>query len=296
MKTVPTDLIDHLAGGVTTLCHCWKAERHDGVTVGFTDHDRPLAFGGTTYDPAAGLAASELTAGPGLAVAGGEVDGALALDGLDAGDLSAGLWDDARVEIWLVNWEAVGQRLHVATGHIGEVETADGAFRAELRSLASRLDQPRGRIFASHCDAVLGDERCGVNLATATYRATGTVIDTDGRRTLTASGLAGFDDAWFSRGTLTWTSGANKSFSVEVKRHTVGAGHLLTLWQAAGRTIEEGDTFTIRAGCDKRFATCREKFANAEAFRGFPHMPGNDFALSYPSPEGENEGRRRDKA
>ena len=122
------------------------------------------------------------------------------------------------------------------------------------------------------------------------------MTETDGRRTLTASGLGGFDDGWFSRGTLTWTSGANKAFSAEVKRHTIGAGHLLTLWQAAGRTIEEGDTFTVRAGCDKRFATCREKFGNAEAFRGFPHMPGNDFALSYPSPEGDNEGRRRDKA
>lgn len=39
--------------------------------------------------------------------------------------------------------------------------------------------------------------------------------------------------------------------------------------------------------CDKRFATCRDVFDNAENFRGFPHMPGNDSLISGP-------GERRD--
>jgi uncharacterized phage protein (TIGR02218 family) len=43
-----------------------------------------------------------------------------------------------------------------------------------------------------------------------------------------------------------------------------------------------GDAFTVTAGCDKRFATCRDRFANAANFRGFPHIPGNDFLVSYP--------------
>ena len=38
----------------------------------------------------------------------------------------------------------------------------------------------------------------------------------------------------------------------------------------------------MTAGCDKRFATCREKFTNIPNFRGFPHMPGNDFVLRLP--------------
>jgi uncharacterized phage protein (TIGR02218 family) len=36
-------------------------------------------------------------------------------------------------------------------------------------------------------------------------------------------------------------------------------------------------TFTVTAGCDKTHHTCRAKFANIINFRGFPHMPGNDF-------------------
>ena len=37
-------------------------------------------------------------------------------------------------------------------------------------------------------------------------------------------------------------------------------------------------------GCDKRLATCRARFANAVNYRGFPHMPGNDFVTYYPVP------------
>ena len=45
-----------------------------------------------------------------------------------------------------------------------------------------------------------------------------------------------------------------------------------------------GDTFTVTAGCDKQFATCQAKFANAVNFRGFPHMPGNDFVTAVARP------------
>jgi hypothetical protein len=30
---------------------------------------------------------------------------------------------------------------------------------------------------------------------------------------------------------------------------------------------------------DKRLATCRDRFANAINFQGFPHMPGNDTVM-----------------
>lgn len=44
--------------------------------------------------------------------------------------------------------------------------------------------------------------------------------------------------------------------------------------------------------CDKRFETCRDVFSNSMRFRGFPHMPGNDFILSGPA-QSENDGGRR---
>jgi uncharacterized phage protein (TIGR02218 family) len=47
--------------------------------------------------------------------------------------------------------------------------------------------------------------------------------------------------------------------------------------------VAVGDAFTVSAGCDKQFSTCRTKFDNALNFRGFPYMPGNDAVVSYPT-------------
>ena len=55
--------------------------------------------------------------------------------------------------------------------------------------------------------------------------------------------------------------------------------------------IAAGDTFVVTAGCDKRFATCRDRFDNVVNFRGFPHIPGNDFVMRYAVPgEPGNDG------
>jgi len=44
--------------------------------------------------------------------------------------------------------------------------------------------------------------------------------------------------------------------------------------------------------CDQRFETCRDVFSNSENFRGFPHMPGNDFILSGPAAANNDGGQR----
>ncbi len=68
-----------------------------------------------------------------------------------------------------------------------------------------------------------------------------------------------------------------------MKVHRVALdGVLIELWQRTPEPIAVSDTFLVTAGCDKRFATCRDRFANSVNFRGFPHIPGNDFVISYP--------------
>ncbi|MFD2844660.1 phage BR0599 family protein [Paracoccus cavernae] len=41
-----------------------------------------------------------------------------------------------------------------------------------------------------------------------------------------------------------------------------------------------GDQVRLSAGCDKRAETCRLKFANFLNFRGFPHLPTEDWLLA----------------
>jgi uncharacterized phage protein (TIGR02218 family) len=282
MKTLPPDLDAHLLGGVTTLARCWRVGRADGVTLGFTDHDRDLVFDGISHRAATGIAPGAVEATLGLAVDNLEVMGALQGEGLTADDLRAGRYDQARATLYLVNWQDTDQRVVLCAGHIGEVRRQGHAFTAELRGLAHLLNQPMGRVFARDCDAMLGDGRCGVDLDDLALTAMGEVAAVEGAAAFTATGLEGFAAGWFARGRLEWTSGANEGAAAEVRLHHAGPSVKITLRAAPGHAIAPGDGFTVSAGCDKRFATCRGKFQNTDNFRGFPHMPGNDWVISYP--------------
>jgi uncharacterized phage protein (TIGR02218 family) len=60
-------------------------------------------------------------------------------------------------------------------------------------------------------------------------------------------------------------------------------------------TIALGDQFLIVAGCDTQLWTCKDKLANVANFRGFPHVPGNDFTVSVASRQVKNDGKSRFK-
>lgn len=280
MRPIPPALASHLDGRATTLCRCWKLTRRDGTIMGFTDHDRDLVRDGTMFAAGTGLEAAEATAELGFTVGGGDVSGALVAGGLTEADILAGTYDDATVETWLVNWASPDQRLLLDRSSIGEIRRQDGSFVAELRGPMHRLDEERGLIFRANCSADLGDARCRVDLASPAFTASAAVDRTDGALGLTTEGLGGCADGWFTAGRLTWLAGANAGRAVEVKAHrALGGSAELDLWQRAPSPIAAGDTFRVTAGCDKRLASCRDRFGNVANFRGFPHMPGNDFVV-----------------
>ena len=287
MRSLPAGLQTHLESGTTTLCWCWLLQT-SSETLGFTDHDDDVVFGGVTFEAATGFTGSEIESSAGFSVDNLDVAGALRSDRLTAAKLQAGAYDNATVEIWLVNWQDVAQRLLVRKGTLGETSHGGVGFTAEIRGLAQALDQPQGRIFGHACDAVLGDGRCGF----AVTPGTGTVATADDARRFTATGLGAFADGWFTRGRVRFTSGLNAGRAMEVKSHGKAGGIVtIELWQPLAAAIAGGDAFTATPGCDKQFATCQTKFNNATRFRGFPHMPGNDFVTSYPNRGDGNIGQ-----
>lgn len=281
MLDLPPALAERLAEGVTTLCRCWSLTRRDAVALGFTDHDRDLAFDGLTFEAASGLGASESEAELGLATGGGEVAGALSSARITEADIARGLYDDATVETFLVDWSDPSLRLRLAVHSIGEIRRTGLSFTAELRAPGHRLGEETGRIYQAACPADLGDARCRVDLSDPRFRHEGVIAAAEGGNRLSAGGLAAFADGWFTGGRLTLLSGADAGRSAAVRRHE---GDTLALWQPL--LVEPGDAFALTAGCDKRFETCREKFANHLNFRGFPHIPTPDFVLRY-AVEGE---------
>lgn len=291
MKAISAEFAARLAQETTTLAHCWTVTRRDGAVFGFTDHDRPILLNDVLHEPGQGLETGAATSGPGLSAGSAEVTGFLASENLSEDELAAGRFDGARVDVYRVDWRDPRLHLLLRRAEIGEVTREGNAFRAELRSLAHRLDQQRGRVFASRCDADLGDGRCRVDVEAPAYSASGAVAGGTAQR-LRVSGLEAFAPGWFSGGRLTVAGGANAGESVEIAGHRVEAGEaVIDLFLPLGGTPPQGTLVQVRAGCDKRFSTCGQKFANSLNFQGFPHMPGSDFVLSYPSRgAAENDG------
>lgn len=285
MREIPAPLAARFAEGVTTLCHGWRVTRRDGTLLGFTDHDRDLDVDGLTFVAASGISGSENVSAQGLAVTGAEVSGALSADALTEADIAAGLYDGAAIDLLLIDWSAPQAHLLIRRGRLGEVRRQDGAFVCEVRALADGLNEVRGRLFTAQCDADLGDQRCGIDLSHPAHRGEGAVAAVSGALGLAASGLNGFSAGVFTGGRITFVSGASQGFACEVKSHRADGGTIaLELWQAPPAPLALGDAFHVTAGCDRRFETCRDRFANALNFRGFPHIPGNDFVITVAVP------------
>ncbi len=217
MRTLHPDFAARLASGATTTCLCWRLTRADGAIVGVTDHDRALQVDGVAYEPRGALEAREFTSSADLKPGQASAAGALSSDAISEADLAAGLWDGARVDVFRVDWTATHLTAQIWSGRFSEIVRGETGFQAELVSLKADLERPVGRVYSRRCDAVLGDARCGLDLADAS--------------------IAGLE-------------------------------------------------------CDQRFETCKQVFDNTENFRGFPHMPGNDFVLAGPAAEGNDGGRR----
>ena len=298
MKTVPTAMQNDLDGRATHHCFCWQVTRGDSQTFGFTDHDLDLTFNSTTFVAETGLTPSAIEASIGLNVDNMDVMGILNSISIDEQDLAAGLYDNATITSYRVDWRNVANRVVILKGHVGEISRGNLGFTAEIRGLAHELNQRTGKVYEPTCGADLGDSACGVNLSGVSpaghaYRVNSTVTSVDARnffRTDTAP-VQAVPDEWFSRGLITWTSGGNVGLQMEIKVHNQsGTFNSIFLWEPMPFDIQVGDGFQLQVGCDKAAATCVEKFNNLINFRGFNLIPGNDIVLRSAVQDEDNSG------
>lgn len=108
---------------------------------------------------------------------------------------------------------------------------------------------------------------------------------------MAVSGLEAFPAGWFTDGMLTWTGGDRAGLASVVAAHRVIDGQA---WLALAGSGAIGDTFSVTVGCDRTLGHCAGRFGNVANFRGFPHMPGEDWALApYPATGAVHDGGRR---
>ncbi|MDR7125374.1 DUF2163 domain-containing protein [Pseudotabrizicola sp. 4114] len=280
-------LQNHLKTGSTTVCRAWLVRRRDGETLGFTDHDGDLTFDGIQFAARSGLTAGALEKTNGMAVDNTEVVGALSDASVREEDILAGRYDGAEVTSYLVNWANVNERSILFRGTFGEMTRSQGLFRVELRGLTEALNVRHGRVYHAECGAVLGDNQCKVDLTATTMSVVVPARAVLDGRVINVPILADYSEGWFADGQLQIHTGIGKGQSGRIKSDTtVGQSRIVEMWQSFGVRPQAGDQIRLVAGCDRRASTCRQKFGNFLNFRGFPHIPGEDWMRSSPSKSG----------
>lgn len=270
-------MTDWLDTPLTSLALCWRLDRRDGVTIGFTTHDRDLTIDGLVYRATPGMLPSAISVTDGFDVDTLDVAGALTSDAIAGQDLADGRWDGARVRIFATTWEAPGSHmLALARGELGEVAMRDGGFNAELRGPTAMLERTVAEQTSPECRAELGDRRCRVDMAGRRRFTTVATVDEEGRIVLADPEPA---PNAYGYGSLRWCGGGNGGLRSAV---AVSAGALVTLRELPPHVVVPGTRIEVSEGCDKSFATCRSRFANTVNFRGEPHLPGNDLLTRYP--------------
>lgn len=282
-------LAAHLKTGSTTVCRAWKVQRHDGVILGFTDHDDDLAFEEVVFVARSGLTARALQQTTGMSVDNTEAVGALTDASVREEDIIAGRYDSAEVTTYLVNWAKVEERSILFRGTFGEITRVGGAFQVELRGLTERLNLSGGRVYHSKCSANLGDVKCRADLTLPGRALDAEILGVEDGRVLRIASLPDLHPQWFSHGQATLMSGVGVGQTGFVRSDADGSdGRIIELWQGFGLSPAIGDQVRLVVGCNKTGSTCRTKFDNFLNFRGFPHIPGEDWLRSGPN----NSARR----
>lgn len=290
MKVRSIALAAHQAQETTTIARCWRYERNDGQVFNVTDHDVDIVFNGETYSARDGVSPTAIAQEASAAVANSEVNGFLTPGGLTESDIFAGLWDNAFVSIFEVNYADLSMgAMALGSGNIGEIKAGRTAFNAEMRGLTQRLQKVVGRVYTAGCPWVFGSigsayiPACNIDLGPLI--ATGSITSVESLRTFTDSSRAEASD-YFGAGLLTFTSGPNDGVQMEIYAFAAG---VFTLHLPMPYTVSVGDTYSVTPGCRKRFTEdCRTKWANTNNFGGFPQVPGSDKVLGLGGTEGTN--------
>lgn len=305
MKAISAALASHFGQDTTTIATLWKVKRQDGTLMGFTDHDQDITYNdGTnnvTYFAATGFTPSATESAADLGVDNLEVTAFLDSSAITEADIRAGLYNFADIEIRMVNWADLSMgEMKVRAGTLGQVVTQNGQFNAEIRGRAFSLTVAIGETFGQICRAELGDALCKVDLSFMIQNGTvNTAADSQHFNPSTGLKMIGTStptlaapSGWFNDGVLTWTSGLNNTFKMEV---STWDGTTIGLFEPMPYTIQPGDTFTIEPGCNKG-TDCNSKFigvklqdgsttdssGNIINKRSEDFIPGQDSILQYP--------------
>lgn len=266
------------AGDLETVATFWRILRGDGVTLGFTSHDRDLWFDGVLHRASPGMVPSAIRKSADFEPDSAEARGAITHEAITGEDLAAGRFDGAQVRIGLVDWES-GEHDVLYAGAIGAVAEENGGFSAELASRKAELRRDPVPRTSPACRAVFCGPGCNLNPLRFTREVRLAAI----APLANAAVFEGMPDpARHAGGTLRWLDGPQAGLAMGVMAGDGSGGLVLDV--PIDPATPAGTRALLREGCDRTLETCATRFDNALNFRGEPFLPGNDLLVRYPGP------------
>jgi uncharacterized phage protein (TIGR02218 family) len=271
MKILSPTLTEALNAEVTTLAYCLKWQLKDGTIIGTTDHDSDLIIDDTTYHSTYIVNLSSLSVSNDLAIDNMEITTILDDKFFTKEAVLAGRFDQAKIELFLVDYLTTSHIIPLKKGFIGEITIDSYSFKAELKGMTHLFANNMGELYSPICRANFGDTKCRVNKQL--YSSHGRVIEVRNEYSFIGEECS-IKPTNFSNGYLIFTKGENKGTRLGVEQHS---DSLTRLSSTPFKTLSAGDEYDIFAVCDKKFTTCQKIFNNTANFRGEPHVPGNNF-------------------
>ena len=195
MSTITAARLAYKASNATTDAQCVRIERVDGVILRLTDATENLVM--SKYIDRSGVEQSlpsdvtyVSTAYTATSTASGQnfdpgtvdLDGVLSSAGVSRSDMLKGLYDQARIFVFITDYTTpVEDEEKITAGFYGESELKDGVFSTTFRSLAEVMTTRTGYSYSPMCTAKLGDSRCKVQVSALAW-VTLTSYNTTGSR------------------------------------------------------------------------------------------------------------------
>jgi len=246
--------------------------------MGFTEHDEEIIIDGLKYT-AKSAEASVIEQNSNCTADGMTIDGFIRSDMLSAQDILNGLYDYADVYVFLYDYET-GAKYNCKKGKLSKIHIQDDVFKAEIRGLASYLENNIEDIYSPTCRAKFCDRRCKV--AKSRFKMSSLSITAlYNRKTIYCEGIP----------QLLQSMSQQEGLQEEELREVMANGYVeladnslceiqsfslegtIELYLNSLCTLDTSSLIHIYGGCDKKFQTCRQIFGNGTNFRGEPCIP-----------------------
>jgi uncharacterized phage protein (TIGR02218 family) len=279
MKSLNAGFLAALSSEVRTVTRCAQIERVDGEVFGLTEFDRDLTFAGLTYRSVSGLTPTAFSFDIKIESNNIQISGLISSQITEA-DLRLGLFDFAKIQVFLVNYldlptslpASPAKHLIFPVRTIGKVSYSQGDYTAEILGLSRFLEGRKPSTTSKTCRYDLGDSFCSVD--GADFAENLTVNNSLDPFSFFATSSPPNDR--FTGGKITFTSGDNDGVTVPIIKQSGSRFYLAALLPFP---LEGGEGVIALPNCQKRLEDCRS-FNNQPNFGGEDDLPGLDAYIS----------------